>query len=246
VGRYTAAAIASITADTRLPILEGNTRRLYCRLMAFRGSTDSAAAQKPLWSFAESILPRRDCGAFNQALMELGATICTPKSPRCEICPVAAMCLTHERGLQEQIPAPRRRPRVEHVTESLVVIRRHGKLLLTRHAEGRRWARLWDFIRFPLSEVENADSTREIGRQTTHRTGLVLEWCIPLVTVKHSVTRFRITLACYEATAKAGRLKMHDSAETRWVTPDDLPSFALNATARRLVKFLDNRRDRHD
>ena len=239
VGRYTAAAILSISHDTRLPILEGNTRRLYSRLMAFRGSTDGAAAQRPLWTFAEAILPLRNCGAFNQALMELGATICTPKAPRCEVCPVAALCPTNERGLQNRIPAPRRRPRVENVTEALVVVRRRGKLLLVRHAEGRRWGRMWDFVRFPTNGSTNGVAMREIRREITRRTGLVVDRCVPVTTIDHTVTRFRISLACLEATARSGRVTPASFAETCWIDPSELPNFPLSTTARRFAAQLE-------
>ena len=241
IGRYTAAAILSIAHGTRLPILEGNTQRLYARLMACRENTDSSAAQRPLWAFAESILPKQNCGAFNQALMELGATVCTPKSPRCEVCPVAALCPTHQRGLAHKIPAPRRRPNVEHLTEALVVVRRRGKVLLLRHAEGRRWAQMWDFLRFPLTptrSVSEEHAHREIGRKITRQTGLVVDRCVPVTTIKHTVTRFRITLACFEATAKSGRVKSASFADTCWIDPSDLPEFALNTTARRLAGQL--------
>jgi A/G-specific adenine glycosylase len=255
IGRYTAAAILSIAHDTRLPILEGNTQRVYSRLMALRASTEGTAAQRPLWAFAESILPLRKCGAFNQALMELGATICTPKAPRCDLCPVAALCPTHQRGLQDSIPGPRRRPRVENVTEVLVAIRRRGKILLVRHFEGRRWGRLWDFVRFPLTptrSVSEAHSSRtptrsaseehairEIRRQITRRTGLVVERCIPVTTIKHTVTRFRISLACLEATAQRGRVTPASFAETRWIDPSELPNFPLSTTARRFAAQLE-------
>jgi A/G-specific adenine glycosylase len=154
-----------------------------------------------LWAFAESILPRSNCGTFNQALMELGATICTPKSPRCEICPVAALCPTHARGLQDRIPRPRPRPRVEQVAEALVVIRRRGKVLLVRHGENGRWGRLWDFIRLPLPptrSVSEAGRLAEIRRQITRRTGFFVPRCVPVTMISHTVTRFRITLFCFE------------------------------------------------
>ena len=96
IGRYTAGAILSIAFDDRQPILEANTLRLFSRLLSFRGLPTSTEGSRLLWAMAEAVLPRRDVGRFNQALMELGSTICTPKAPQCLQCPVATLCGAHE------------------------------------------------------------------------------------------------------------------------------------------------------
>ncbi len=108
IGRYTAGAILSIAFDAREPIVEANTLRLLARLLAFREDPLGGSGQRLLWHFAEDLLPQRDSGAFNQALMELGSMVCTPRQPRCEACPVAELCPTRLQGLQEVIPRPRR------------------------------------------------------------------------------------------------------------------------------------------
>ena len=105
IGRYTAGAITSIAFDARSPILEANTIRLLSRLLAYRGDLQQAAAQKKLWAFAEQLLPQRKTGAFNQALMELGSLVCSPRSPDCRQCPVMSLCPTFREGLQDVIPA---------------------------------------------------------------------------------------------------------------------------------------------
>ena len=113
IGRYTRGAILSIAFEQREPILEANTIRLNARLLALEEDTSSKASQNALWDFAEDILPTKDIGLFNQALMELGGAICTPKSPRCLLCPVASICPTRAAGLQAEIcllytsPSPR-------------------------------------------------------------------------------------------------------------------------------------------
>jgi A/G-specific adenine glycosylase len=121
IGRYTAGAILSIGLDQRLPILEANTIRVLSRLTAYAGDPASTAGQKQLWAVAEAILPVKRCGAFNQALMELGSEVCTPRSPACDRCPAAALCEARERGLVEQIPRgyeilqpPQRLAEVDH------------------------------------------------------------------------------------------------------------------------------------
>ena len=104
IGRYTAGAIASFAYEQQQPIVEANTARLYARLLALKLPLNSSEAQKTLWSFAESIIPARKPGEFNQALIELGATICTPQDPQCKQCPLIADCQTHHRGWQHKVP----------------------------------------------------------------------------------------------------------------------------------------------
>ena len=121
IGRYSAGAILSIADDRRLPILEGNTVRLFARLTETRDDPRSTANQRRFWEFSESLLPRRNCGDFNQALMELGSLVCQPKSPRCDQCPVADLCPTFVKGLQLRIPAGTARLKYEDLNEAVVV-----------------------------------------------------------------------------------------------------------------------------
>jgi A/G-specific adenine glycosylase len=110
IGRYTAGAIASFAFDRPAPIVEANTLRLYCRLTGYAGDPRSAAGQRLLWEFAERVLPRRSPGRFNHALMELGATHCTPAEPDCPRCPVRSCCRAFAEGSQASIPRPASRP----------------------------------------------------------------------------------------------------------------------------------------
>jgi A/G-specific adenine glycosylase len=99
VGRYTAGAVASIAFDTRAPILDGNVARVLCRVDRIETDPRERATQDLLWRRAEQILPRKRVGAFNTALMELGATVCIPRSPQCLICPVRRHCEAHAAGV---------------------------------------------------------------------------------------------------------------------------------------------------
>ena len=164
IGRYTAGAILSIAFDARQPILEANTTRLLCRLVAYRGDPASAPGQKLLWAAAEAVLPRRGVGRFNQALMELGSMVCVPRGPRCGECPVASLCRAHELGIEAQVPALKPKPPAIARREAAVVVRRGGRVLLVRCPEGQRWAGLWDFPRFA---VQSSDTSDAPGRRTT-------------------------------------------------------------------------------
>ena len=232
IGRYTAGAILSISLDQKLPILEGNTIRLFARLLAMRDDPRSSTNQKVLWEFSESILPRKRCGDFNQALMELGSAICTPKSPRCLICPVAAICPTRAAGLQDSIPLPKKKMVYEELAETAIVVRKKKKVLLRRCAEGERWAGLWDFPRFESTD-RNTSFEVEAVKQLT---GVEVEIEDDLAVLKHGVTKFRITLSCRNAKFVSGRLRR--DAELTWVTPSGLKDFPLSVTGRKIAKML--------
>jgi A/G-specific adenine glycosylase len=233
IGRYTAGAILSIAMDQRQPILEGNTVRLYSRLLAYQDDPRSAAGQRRLWGFAEAILPRQSVGAFNQALMELGSSVCKPRQPACHQCPLMRLCPTHAQGWQDRIPVASRKMVYESISETAVIVRRKQRVLLRRCGPRERWAGLWDFPRF-ASDSATFDPNG-LATQVQALTGVQV--CIGprLDVIKHAVTRFRITLSCYGADRVGGRLR--DIASCRWVFPDELTDYPLSVTGRRLSRW---------
>ncbi len=238
IGRYTAGAILSIAFDQPQPILEANTIRLLSRLLAYRGDTDSTAGRRLLWHAAQTLLPARGAGAFNQALMELGSQICRPRDPDCPSCPLVQLCPTFRGRLQNRIPAPRRKPKIEAVREAAVVIRRRGKILLVRRQSHERWAGLWDFPRFKCDSPDHAPPLAEIVEKIRAATGIEIENIRPLTTLRHGVTRFRITLECYEACAAGSPVRTKPPLETRWLSPAELADYPLNTTGRTLASSL--------
>jgi A/G-specific adenine glycosylase len=133
IGDYTAAAVASIALGLPYAVVDGNVRRVIVRL------TNNAAVD--VQRVADRLLCRRDPGSFNQALMELGALICVPRSPQCELCPWVRQCEAHKHGTQEELPPKRAKPAPERIARTLLAIRRRGKLLLTPSALVRGF---WD------------------------------------------------------------------------------------------------------
>ena len=235
IGRYTAGAILSIAFEAREPILEANTIRVLSRLIAYRDDTTSTEAQRVLWRAAEDFLPRKNVGDFNQAMMELGSEVCTPREPRCEACPVAMLCPTRAEGLQEVIPAPKKKTNYEDAFEACVVIWRNGKVLLRRCEEGERWAGLWDFPRFEVDATRGAKLQRELGDGVRRLTGYDVGIGEHLTTIKHGVTRFRIMLTCYQADHLSGR---KGRGEFAWVRPKQLDVYALSVTGRQVAKVV--------
>jgi A/G-specific adenine glycosylase len=238
IGRYTAGAILSIAFDAPEPILEANTIRLLSRLLAYAGDTHSTAGQRLLWSAAQTLLPMREAGAFNQALMELGSQVCRPRDPDCLHCPLSALCPTFRESLQQQIPAARPKPQIEVVREAAIVVRRRGRILLIRRAAHERWAGLWDFPRVPCDSPEISPTSAELVAKVHAATGVKIADLQLLTTLRHGVTRFRITLECYEARASGTATRRKPRVETQWIKPADLPDYPLSSTGRRLARFL--------
>jgi len=240
VGRYTAGAIASIAYGLRTPILEANTIRLFARLIGYRDDPTRSAGQRLLWQVAEEVLPRADISRFNQALMELGSLVCQPAHPKCDQCPVANLCTTFEEGLQNEIPRSDRKTNFVDVAEAAVVVRKRGQVLLRQCPEGQRWAGLWDFPRFEIDGEGPLYVRDELVAKLREQTGVVAKPGSLLKTIKHGVTRYRITLDCYEASFVSGRISS-PASQLRWIRPAELGAYPLSTTGRQLAKIVCDR-----
>ncbi len=236
IGRYTAGAILSIAFDVRLPIVEANTRRLLSRLAAYRGDPASGGGERLLWHFAELLLPRKRTGRFNQAMMELGGGICMPQKPRCEQCPVATLCEARRLGLQADIPRPKPPAALTPRREAAVLLRRRGRVLLLRCPDGGRWAGLWDFPRVALECEKPAERRRELAEKVRDLTGVAIEPGELLHTIRHGVTRYRITLECYAARCLSLG-SPPDGATLKWLRADELAQYPLSTTGRKLARL---------
>jgi len=253
IGRYTAGAIASLAYDRPAPIVEANTLRVYARLLAFAGDVHSTAGRTAIWNFAERAVPRRSAGVFNQALMDLGAMVCTPVEPRCAECPVRSCCQAFREGVQREIPRPRTRPKTTFVSEAMIAVRREGRYLLRRSPPGERWAGLWEFLRVSLDadpprgnggRAKSGSGTHALSAQTRQRMeravtelcGLTIDAEREAFEFQHTVTRFRIRLLCAIADYRGGPLK--PSGNFRWTMPGEFRRLALSMPARKFADRL--------
>jgi A/G-specific adenine glycosylase len=238
IGRYTAGAIVSIAYDKPAPILEANTVRLFARLVGYREDPTKTAGQKLLWQTAEDLLPRKGVARFNQALMELGSLICTPVAPKCDACPVSAHCTAYAFGLQTKIPAAPRKIAFTALREAAVVVRKNGAVLVRQCTPGERWAGLWDFPRFAVESEGPLFVHDELAAKVRAQTGIEIDSAGLLTTLKHGVTRYRITLECYEAKTVGGRIKSTPDRPVRWLPQRNLDDLPLSVTGRKLAKLI--------
>jgi A/G-specific adenine glycosylase len=238
IGRYTAGAIVSIAYDKPAPILEANTIRLFARLIGYRDDPTKTAGQKLLWQTAEDLLPRKDVARFNQSLMELGSLVCTPIAPKCDVCPVSAHCTAFALGLQAKIPAQSRKIAFTALREAAVVVRKNGAVLVRQCGADERWAGLWDFPRFVIESEGPLFIRDELAAKVREQTGVDIDAGNLLTTLKHGVTRYRITLECYEARALRGRVRSTKERPVRWLSVGELTDLPLSVTGRKLAKLL--------
>jgi len=241
IGRYTAHAILSQAFGLRLPIIEANSARVYARIFACDQPLTEPTVRRWLWQVAEQCVPARLPGVFNQAIMELGATVCRPRQPRCGECPVTHLCLAYQLGQVNAFPRPRPRPATIHIDEVALLIRRGDRwLALQRGPDADRWPLLWEFPHASKRPDESANQAAvRIARELT---GLRIRILQPLGNVRFGVTRFRIAMTAYLAAATDGRPKLQltpDHQAARWCKLTELPELAWSTPHRRLLSFLD-------
>lgn len=233
IGRYTAGAIVSFAHNQPAPIVEANTLRLYSRLMGLEEDPRSAAGQKQLWEFAALWPAGQNPGEVNQALMELGATLCAPQSPRCGECPLAAVCEARRMGRQAQIPPPPRRPEITELAEVAVVVQQGPQYLLMQRLPGERWAGLWDFLRFDEREAADEGLPAYLRR----RFGIETVGHAEFLSLTHGVTRYRICLRGVHCEWRGGAAQ-EEERPFQWVSLDGLAETPLPVTGRKLADAL--------
>jgi A/G-specific adenine glycosylase len=242
VGRYILGAVLSQAFNRRLPIVEANSRRVLHRLfvrnrrLAATRSGARSTGDAWLWKLAEGVLPTRRVGDFNQALMELGALVCTHNEPRCDSCPLSELCETKRLGLQATIPGPRLAPEEVRIHEAAVVIRRGSRVLLVQRPPHGCWANMWEFPHDQVRPREKPNSAAmRIARNIV---GLRVKLGQELQTLKHAVTKHRITLSCFEVRYLGGTFRSNFYRQKRWLTPAQIHDFPVSAPQRRLALSL--------
>ena len=195
IGRYTAAAVLSIAFGEPFAVLDGNVARVLARLGAVRGELRAPATWKNLDDTAHMLLAHDAPGDWNQAVMELGATICTPKSPHCGECPVAAWCRARKLGIAAELPAPRDKRKPVRVTlAAAVLLDSRGKTLLIRKGDGALFSRLWQF---PVLEI-TANGAARLRQHLKKIFALTVDGGMtPLGAARHTVTFREVRLEPY-------------------------------------------------
>lgn len=236
VGRYILGAVLSQAFEARLPVLEANTKRVLSRFFAHSGDLQSKQTQDWLWQRAEEILPKQRVGDFNQALMELGALVCTPKNPKCDGCPLVKGCRAFEEGLQEVIPVASKKAAATEVEEVALVIRDGTKTLLCQRPDKGRWSRMWEFPHLALeADEDHSGAAKRLLKGFLNMRARVGR---ELTVVEHTVTRFKIRMRCFEARFLGGDVESPFYLEGRWVELGEVENYPLSVPQRKVVAAL--------
>ncbi|MGO8931274.1 MAG: A/G-specific adenine glycosylase [Limisphaerales bacterium] len=256
VGRYTAGAICSIAFNQPRPILDGNVIRVLTRCYGIAGTPRARRVNARLWQLAQELVQRaaevgvrtttvpyalhiaqhasRSCAQFNESLMELGALVCTPQQPRCGVCPIAKYCAAYQQGRIHELPTLSRRIRATPRRFVAFVAKKRGRFLVRQRPAGVVNAHLWEF---PNLELAPDDS--DLNRAARSVLGVRPEALELLATIKHSITRYRITLEAYcVASRQTARIP---SAKGHWLGRSRLNQLAFTSAHKQVLQRLGGR-----
>jgi A/G-specific adenine glycosylase len=235
VGRYTAGAIMSVAFGERYPILDGNVTRVLSRLFLIRGSPQQSQVNRLLWQKAEVILPRRSVSEFNQALMELGAVICSKRNPRCLLCPLEKDCEARTQGLELSVPESPPRKSLVSVQMAAGVVQNKGRVLLYRRQNEELMKDLWELPGGTCRPNEEPKSA--LAREARERYGLELSPTREVARVRHHIMNQKITLHAYEAQIQG---KLGPRTKTRrWVRPEELDEIPMSSMTLKVLHKMD-------
>jgi len=197
IGRYTAGALASIAFSEPTPLVDGNFARVFARLHRVEGDVRERTVEKRMWQIAEALVPQTRPGDFNQALMELGAVVCTPTNPHCEACPVATYCEALRAGDVSRYPAPRRRTATIDVRLANLIVTDGARIGVVRRGSGSKMAGLHDLPALELSS--EADAARELATHLLDDYGVAVSDPSCIGKARHTITHHKITIEVHVA-----------------------------------------------
>ncbi len=230
IGRYTAAAIASIAFNQDVATIDGNLRRVFARVFDVALPADMPEGEKMLWDLAEKHVPAGRAGDYNQALMDLGAAICLPRNPLCLLCPLSEMCQARALGLQEQRPVLKPKAAVPHKLKlAAVIVRDETVLLIQRPAKGLLGG-LWEF---PSAEA-SADSAEALVAVIETEYRLKVSPVAPLTEVRHAYTHFTLT----ESAWRCDLVEKTENESFQWIAFAELGNFPMGKVDRQIARVI--------
>ena len=230
IGQYTAGAIASMAFGLDEAALDGNIRRVLARVFNVGELATSPTGQRTLWALAEKHLLRGQAGDYNQAMMDLGATVCLPANPACPTCPVRAVCEARRLRIQSQRPVLAAKAKVPHYTLAAAVVLRGGRVLLSQRPADGLLGGMWEF---PNARVSKAPP-REIVAAIAAQYGLRVTCGELLAVVPHAYSHFSVEVYAYHC--QATEVPKRDNL--RWIALRQLADYPMGKIDRRIAKEL--------
>jgi len=239
IGPYTAGAILSIAFEVKAPILDGNVKRVLARLFRLNENGKTSKSEKRLWEISESLLPDERIGDFNQALMELGAQVCLPQKPYCLICPLVKLCQAHLQKDVESFPPKKPQASIRKIEVSAAVLFRQKKIYIQQRLESGLMAGLWEF---PGGKIEKNETPEEcLLREIKEELGVEMKIDEKLTVIRHSYTKFRVTLHVFKGRLLKGRLSPSACQDWKWVLPENLEDYPFPSANVKIIRLLAER-----
>jgi len=230
IGRYTAGAILSIAFNRETPVLDGNVKRVLCRLCAIPEDPRETKTEERLWSISGSLIPEGHAHSFNQALMEFGATTCTPRDPMCLLCPLQRFCSARKKGNPESFPKKVSKKKIPHVEAVSAVIIKDGRVILRQRPPTGLLGGLWEF---PNWEIEKGKDLKRSLKNHLKKEGNLTVRVDGLVgTLKHTYSHFKLTLHVFYCEIPRGKIP------GKWVSTRDLHRYPMSRLHRRIAQAI--------
>jgi A/G-specific adenine glycosylase len=234
LGPYTAAAVLSFAFGERIAAVDGNARRVISRLFAIEESLHLGKTQRRISAIAGELVPEKDSASFNQGLMDLGASICSPRKPSCDLCTLSNLCQAFRTGLQDSLPVNKKRDPLPHKDIMAGIIAdAKGRLLIAQRPMTGLLGGLWKFPggeRVPKETLKDA-----LERSVREELGIRIRVRKPMISVKHAYTHFRISLHAFHCRLEAGHPRALTCLRWRWVRPSDLNRFPFSKAERKII-----------
>jgi len=237
VGHYTASAILCFAFGQQVPTVDGNVRRVLCRLYGIKAIMDQTRTRKQLLDIATKLVPKKRPSHFNQGLMDLGAIVCTPRKPSCHLCPLSKNCQALKLGLQDTLPNRRKRGPLPHkeMTAGIITDAQRRLLIVQRAMKGLLGG-LW---KFPGGERKPDETLKEALKRTVREElGIGIRVKEGITSVNHAYTHFRITLYAFRCVRQGGEPKAIGCTHWRWVKPWGLRNFPFSKADRKIIKAI--------
>ncbi len=237
VGDYIAAAVMSIAFGSPRAVVDGNVKRVLARLFCLDTPVNHSSAHKRFQPLADTLLDRSDPGTFNQAVMELGALVCTPSAPDCPACPLVRFCCANKQSRVMEFPVKltRKKTPCHHISTGIVV--RQGRLLITRRKPDGLLGGLWEF---PGGKVKKNETAAEACvREIREETGLTVEISGFLTRIRHAYTHFKIEMDVFFCDYVSGEVTLDGPVDYQWIDPAEIRRFAFPKANLKFIDMID-------
>jgi A/G-specific adenine glycosylase len=237
IGDYIAAAVLSIAFNGPYAVVDGNVKRVLARLFMVDRPVNHSSGHKVFHTAAQRLLPRKATGDHNQAMMELGALVCTPRHPGCDQCPIRRYCLAATKNLTDRYPRRLKRASTPQHRMVAGVVVKNGRMLLTQRQPEGLLGGLWEFPNARLAADD--DPARACTSMVHWATGLDVAVMDHLTSIRHAYTHFKIHMHVYSCRWQSGCVRLDGAHAFRWVHPDNLTDFPMHGAVQKILSHLE-------